>query len=237
MSIVFKCKMCGGDLDIKDGENITQCPYCGSYQTIPNTEILETGNEKSKVSSLLKRAFIFLEDGDFDKADDYCEKVLDIEPENALAYLGKLMVEQRVRKREELADGRRYLTSVKNSENTFETSSNFQKIIRFGDKKLVSEIDGYLNNLKEYIDTELKRLDEIEVRKKEHDDKMKKYRAKRANIFIIIGIIISCCVAFIFGNPIVMLILGCGTFLLYTAFVGLLINLYDELSEGKNKKT
>ena len=42
MSIVFKCKMCGGDLDIKDGENITQCPYCGSYQTISNTEFLET---------------------------------------------------------------------------------------------------------------------------------------------------------------------------------------------------
>ena len=236
MSIVFKCKMCGGDLDIKYGETITQCPYCGSYQTISNDETLETGNETSKVPSLLKRAFIFLEDGDFDKADDYCEKVLDIEPENALAYLGKLMVEQRVRKREELADGRRYLASLKDSGNTFETSSNFQKIIRFGDKKLVSEIEGYLNELKEYIDTELERLEEIEVQKKEYDNKIKKYRAKRGNIIIIIGIIISCCVAFNFGNPLVMIILGFGTFLLYTAFVGLLVNFYDELLEEKNKK-
>ena len=142
MPIVFKCRMCGGDLDIKDGETITQCPYCGSYQTLPINEVAETGNETSKVPSLLKRAFIFLEDGNFDRADDYCEKVLDIEPENALAYLGKLMVEQRVRKREELADGGRYLASLKESENTFEASSNFQKIVRFGDKKLVALLIG-----------------------------------------------------------------------------------------------
>ena len=124
--------MCRGDLDIKDGETIAKCPYCGSLQTLPNTEVVASNNETSKLSSLLKRVFIFLEDGNFKKADDYCEKVLDIAPENALAYLRKLMVEQRIRKREELADGRRYLDFVKNSEKTFETSSNFQKIIRFG---------------------------------------------------------------------------------------------------------
>lgn len=42
------------------------------------------------------RAFMFLEDGNFDEADEYCEKVLDIDPENAQAYLGKLMAELRV---------------------------------------------------------------------------------------------------------------------------------------------
>ena len=215
MSIVFKCKMCAGDLDIKDGENITQCPYCGSYQTIPNTEILETGNEKSKVSSLLKRAFIFLEDGNFNKADDYCEKVLDIDPENALAYLGKLMVEQRVRKREELADGKRYLDSVKNSENTFEKSSNFQKIIRFGDKKLVSEIEGYLNKIKEYIDAERSR-EQFEAQKERN------YYNRRYRTIMTIGIIISCCVAFNFIDNffsfdalLAIIIFGSGTFILY----------------------
>lgn len=39
---------------------------------------------------------MFLEDGNFDEADEYCEKVLDIDPENAQAYLGKLMSELRV---------------------------------------------------------------------------------------------------------------------------------------------
>ncbi len=41
--------------------------------------------------SLLKRVFIFLEDRDWGSADEYAEKVLDIDPENSDAYLGKFM--------------------------------------------------------------------------------------------------------------------------------------------------
>ena len=45
------------------------------------------------VDTLLRRVFIFLEDGNWQAADEYAEKVLDIDPENAQAYLGKLMAE------------------------------------------------------------------------------------------------------------------------------------------------
>ena len=47
---------------------------------------------------MLERIEIFLEDGDFDSADEYCEKVLDIDPKNAQAYLGKLMVQRKLHK-------------------------------------------------------------------------------------------------------------------------------------------
>lgn len=43
----------------------------------------------STVEPLLKRAFICLEDGQWSKADELCEQVLNQEPENANAYLGK----------------------------------------------------------------------------------------------------------------------------------------------------
>lgn len=43
------------------------------------------------VQSLLKRAFMFLEDGEWQRADEYAEKVLDIDPENGEAYLAKAM--------------------------------------------------------------------------------------------------------------------------------------------------
>ena len=46
--------------------------------------------------SYLKRAFMFLADGEWKNADEYCEKVLDIDPENGRAYLGKLMVDLHV---------------------------------------------------------------------------------------------------------------------------------------------
>ncbi len=48
------------------------------------------------IAPLLKRVSLFLEDKDWVKADEYCERVLDQEPENATAYLGKLMVEMKV---------------------------------------------------------------------------------------------------------------------------------------------
>lgn len=31
------------------------------------------------MDNLLKRVFLFLEDGDFEKADEYCEKILDVD--------------------------------------------------------------------------------------------------------------------------------------------------------------
>ena len=84
----------------------------------------------ANTAPLLKRAFIFLEDGDWSSADEYCEKVLDIDPENAQAYLGKLMAEQHVHKKGDL----------QNCELSFEDNDNFRKTIRFGDESLRSEL-------------------------------------------------------------------------------------------------
>lgn len=32
---IFKCKMCGGDLEIAEGVTIAECEYCGTKQTVP----------------------------------------------------------------------------------------------------------------------------------------------------------------------------------------------------------
>lgn len=49
--------------------------------------------ESAHVAPLLKRASMYLEDGDFVAANEYCEKVLDQEPENSTAYLYKLLAD------------------------------------------------------------------------------------------------------------------------------------------------
>lgn len=82
---------------------------------------------------LLKRAFMFLEDGNWESADEYCEKVLDQNPEDAYAYLGKLMAELKVGRKETLAD----------CEQPFSDSSNYQKVLRFGSKALIQEVEEY----------------------------------------------------------------------------------------------
>ena len=93
----------------------------------------------ANTAPLLKRAFLFLEDGEWDRADEFCEQVLNQEPENGEAYLGKLMAELHVRRQEEL----------ENCENPFDDSNNYQKAIRFGEGKLPSVLVGYITTINE----------------------------------------------------------------------------------------
>ena len=49
------------------------------------------------VESLMKRGQLFLESGDWDSANEYFDKVLDIAPESAEAYVGKYCAERKYR--------------------------------------------------------------------------------------------------------------------------------------------
>ena len=33
---IFKCKMCGGALEINEDITVAECEYCGSKQTVPS---------------------------------------------------------------------------------------------------------------------------------------------------------------------------------------------------------
>lgn len=102
-------------------------------------ESVVVNSGSSSVEPLLKRAFMFLEDREWEEADKYCEKVLDIDPENAQAYLGKLMAECEARRKEDLKD----------CQESFDDSSNFKKVVRFGDKQLVDELESYSDHIYE----------------------------------------------------------------------------------------
>ena len=91
------------------------------------------------VEPLLERAFMFLEDGDWGEANEYCEKVLDQDPKNARAYLGKLMAECRACRMEDL----------QNCEQPFDGSGNYNKILRFAEPKLIETLKGYIAHINE----------------------------------------------------------------------------------------
>ena len=93
-------------------------------KTIVKETVATSAN--TNTAPLLKRAFMFLEDGDWQNADEYCEKVLDLDPECAEAYLGKLMVELNVKKKEDL----------ENLPLPFNDRNSYQKVIRFADDEL-----------------------------------------------------------------------------------------------------
>ena len=85
------------------------------------------------IHSYLERISIFLENKDWTKADEYCEKVLDIEPKNPRAYLGKLMAELHVSQQEQLAE----------LAQPFNHLDNFKMVVRFGDEELKATLTAY----------------------------------------------------------------------------------------------
>ena len=106
----------------------------------PKATVKETSVANSDTAAtipLLERAFMFLEDGRWQDANIYCEKVLDIDPKNAEAYLGKLMTELQVKTRKALAD----------CAEPFDDKDNYSKVIRFGDEKLENEMRGYIAHI------------------------------------------------------------------------------------------
>ena len=90
-----------------------------------------------EITPLVKRAYIFLEDRAWSSADEYAEKVLDKDPENADAYLIKLMAELRVPKREALGK----------FETPFNNSNYYKKAIRFANDTLKKELLGYIEQI------------------------------------------------------------------------------------------
>ncbi len=105
-------------------------------EEIPTTVISRGGS--TNTDALLKRAFMFLEEGNWAEADAYCERVLDEDPENANAYLGKLMAELMVNYKENLSD----------YNYDFSYSSNYEKVMRFGDDILKAQLNEYIKTIK-----------------------------------------------------------------------------------------
>lgn len=99
--------------------------------------------------ALLERMFLFLEDGDWDNAVAYTERVLDEDPANALAYLGKLMAKLEVYTQ----------TSLVDIHLPFDSLDEYKKVLQFADESLKKEMIGYnklIRNRNDYDKAERK---------------------------------------------------------------------------------
>lgn len=82
---------------------------------------------------LLKRANMFLEDEEWDKADEFSEKVLNINPECAEAYLVKLMALAKAKK----------MVDLKKKPEFLNHDDVYEKELRFADEKLKKRLESY----------------------------------------------------------------------------------------------
>lgn len=100
--------------------------------------------EASPTQPLLRRVFLFLEDGNWSRADEYCEKILDMNPECAEAYLGKMLAELHIHRKENLV----------NCTTSFADNTHYIKALRFADPALKAELEQALSFVVSVMETE-----------------------------------------------------------------------------------
>lgn len=67
--MIYKCKMCGGALQITDNASMCICEYCGSKQTLPK-------NNDDEKAELYERANKYRRNSEYDKAANIYEQIL-----------------------------------------------------------------------------------------------------------------------------------------------------------------
>ena len=93
-------------------------------------ETVVFNNDSGDVAPLLERGFLFLEDKDWNKADEFFESVLNKDPKNGQAYLGKLLVDLEISK----------FDNLQNFHTSFSDNNNYGKIMRFADSVLKENV-------------------------------------------------------------------------------------------------
>lgn len=94
------------------------------------------------VTSLLKRAALFLEDGDTASAREYYDRVLDIDPECAEAYMGKVCAETGCRKESDLG-ALNYCVDMR---------GDWQKAVRFASAAQKQTYAGYMASVRARVE-------------------------------------------------------------------------------------
>ena len=98
---------------------------------ITGIDDLKANNDiDSKTETFIKRGFIFLEDRDFDNANNYFERALDENPEASKAYIGKVLVQYRLSS----------LNDINNSIIDLNKSKDFERAVKYADETYKKEL-------------------------------------------------------------------------------------------------
>ena len=105
------------------------------------------------VEPTITRIQMFVEDGEWEDAKDYCDTALDYFPTDGRIFLMQLLAENKVHTISELEE----------KHISFAESKTYQKVKRFADKKTVDELESADKNIKQYLKdkAELERKEKI----------------------------------------------------------------------------
>ena len=156
--MVFKCKMCGGDVEPINNTNIGKCLYCKSIMTLPTSD-----NEK--IINLYNRATDLRLDNEFDKAKEIYEEILKIDNNQVEAHWGLLLCKYGV----EYVDDIRTKKKVPTCHRTIDSSILNDVEYRYIQKKAYGELLELYKKDAEYIDKVQKRILKISENEEPYD--------------------------------------------------------------------
>ena len=124
---IIKCKMCGGDLTLIEGQSVAECEYCGSKQTVPTAD-----NEKKL--TLFARANRLRAACDFDKAAGLYEAIVAEFPEEAESYWGLVLCKYGIEYVNDPATGKKIPTCHRSSFDSVMDDGNFEQAMENADE-------------------------------------------------------------------------------------------------------
>ena len=81
--VVLTCPNCGASMQIEENRQFAFCQYCGTkIANLRNTVEVDRSGE---LNNLLLRAYEFEARGDYARAREYCDRILDLDPHHASA--------------------------------------------------------------------------------------------------------------------------------------------------------
>jgi tetratricopeptide (TPR) repeat protein len=110
----------------------------GSHSIIAAPASSPVSTKPSGAGALLERAFIVLEDEEWQKADELLEQVLNLDPKNPWAYLGKLLVKLELPSADDLP-----AKAVAQRTKSLSEYKDYQKALRFADAECRVVLEGY----------------------------------------------------------------------------------------------
>ncbi len=123
---IFKCKMCGGALDIAENATTVVCEYCGGKQTLPKLS-------DDKTTRLYDRAGHFRRNNEFDKASAIFEEILNENNTDAEAYWSLVLCSYGIEYVEDPATKRRIPTVNRAQFTSVFDDDNYRSALKYAD--------------------------------------------------------------------------------------------------------
>ena len=118
----LKCKMCGGELELIPDENICECEYCGSRQTVPIVD-------DDKKRKLYERANKLRFNCDFDKAASVYENIANDYPDDAECYWGLILCNYGIEYVDDPVNGKKVPTCHRSSFDSLMDDPDFEMVM------------------------------------------------------------------------------------------------------------